>query len=93
MAVNVSDEENERGVLCVNYDINTAPTCGKSGAKLCSLFYIVLNCLSCSVFVHTVGFSTGYWSHGENFYHNGLWLACGLNAQKRCQYLPYDAGN
>ena len=81
------------GILCTHYDVNTTPICGKSSEKYCSLKYIILEILTCSLIVHLVGFSTAFWSHGTEFYHNGLWMLCGLNKQKNCQYLPYDAGN
>ncbi|CAG2238760.1 unnamed protein product [Mytilus edulis] len=83
-------EDDERGILCAHYDTSRMPACGKSGAKFCSLVYIILNILTCSLIVHLVGFSTAYWSHGEDFYHTGLWLLCGIN-KHRCQYLPYHA--
>lgn len=84
-------EDDERGILCAHYDTSRMPACGKSGAKFCSLVYIILNILTSSLIVHLVGFSTAYWSHGEDFYHTGLWLLCGIN-KHRCQYLPYNAG-
>lgn len=89
MADKSADEE--KCILCAHRDLTMMPVCGKWGTKYCSLLYTILNIFVCSLIVHLIGFSTSYWSHGEDFYHNGLWQLCGLNKQRYCRYLPYDA--